>query len=60
MFIRLAPRVAGDRDGVAESWPCGRLPLAVSLQARVFVRHPSWNAGRPYRRDSYQAPDHGG
>ena len=46
MFIRLAPRAAGDRDGVAEVVAlAGCLPLAVSLLARVFVRHPSWSLG---------------
>jgi transcriptional regulator with XRE-family HTH domain len=43
MFTRLAPRAAGDRDGVAEVVAlAGFLPLAVSLLARVFARHPSW------------------
>jgi tetratricopeptide (TPR) repeat protein len=43
MFIRLAPRAAGDPDGVAEVVGlAGFLPLAVSLLARVLVRHPSW------------------
>jgi len=43
MFIRLAPRAAGDRAGVAEVVRlAGFLPLAVSLLARVFARHRSW------------------
>ena len=43
MFIRLAPRTAGDRDGIGEVVAlAGYLPLAVSLLARVFARHPSW------------------
>lgn len=43
MFTRLAPRAAGDPDGVAEVVAlAGFLPLAVCLLARVFARHPSW------------------
>jgi tetratricopeptide (TPR) repeat protein len=43
MFTRLAPRAAADPAGVAEVVElAGCLPLAVSLLARVFVRHPSW------------------
>ncbi len=43
MFIRLAPRAGDDRDGVAEAVElAGFLPLAVSLLARVFARHPCW------------------
>jgi tetratricopeptide (TPR) repeat protein len=43
MFTRLVPRAAGDRDGVAEVVAlAGSLPLAISLLARVFARHPSW------------------
>ena len=43
MFIRLAPRAAVDQAGVAEVVALtGFLPLAVSLLARVFARHPSW------------------
>jgi tetratricopeptide (TPR) repeat protein len=43
MFTRLAPRAAADRAGVAEVVRLGGfLPLAVSLLARVFARHPSW------------------
>jgi DNA-binding SARP family transcriptional activator/tetratricopeptide (TPR) repeat protein len=44
MFTRLAPRAAGDPDGVAEVVGlAGFLPLAVSLLARVLARHPSWS-----------------
>ena len=43
MFTRLAPRAAADPAGVAEVVRlAGFLPLAVSLLARVFARHPSW------------------
>jgi tetratricopeptide (TPR) repeat protein/transcriptional regulator with XRE-family HTH domain len=43
MFTRLAPRAADDPAGVGEVVRlAGFLPLAVSLLARVFARHPSW------------------
>jgi len=44
MFVRLAPRAAGqDPDLVAElAELAGFLPLAVSLLARVYARHPAW------------------
>jgi tetratricopeptide (TPR) repeat protein len=43
MFTRLAPRAATDPAGVAEVVRlAGFLPLAISLLARVFARHPSW------------------
>jgi tetratricopeptide (TPR) repeat protein/transcriptional regulator with XRE-family HTH domain len=43
MFTRLAPRAGADPAGVAEVVSlAGFLPLAVSLLARVFARHPSW------------------
>ena len=43
MFTRLAPRAAADPAGVAEvARLAGFLPLAVSLLARVYARHPSW------------------
>ena len=43
MFTRLAPRSAADPTGVMEAVQlAGFLPLAVSLLARVFSRHPSW------------------
>ncbi|MGD0066125.1 MAG: tetratricopeptide repeat protein [Streptosporangiaceae bacterium] len=44
MFVRLAPRAA---DGPAEAVAglaqlAGCLPLAISLLARAYARHPSW------------------
>lgn len=43
MFTELAPRAAGDLALVAELVAlCGRLPLAISLLARLFSRHRSW------------------
>jgi tetratricopeptide (TPR) repeat protein len=43
MFTRLAPRAAADPAGIAEVVELARfLPLAVSLLARVYARHPSW------------------
>jgi DNA-binding SARP family transcriptional activator len=44
MFVGLAPRAAGDPAGaVAElAALAGFLPLAVSLLARVYNRHPAW------------------
>jgi DNA-binding SARP family transcriptional activator len=46
MFTRLVPRAGGDRDGVAEVVGlAGYLPLAISLLARVFARHPLWSLG---------------
>jgi tetratricopeptide (TPR) repeat protein len=43
MFTRLAPRASADLAGVAEVVRlAGLLPLAVSLLARVFDRHPTW------------------
>jgi tetratricopeptide (TPR) repeat protein len=44
MFVRLAPRAAdGPDQAVAElAELAGFLPLAVSLLARVYARHPSW------------------
>ena len=44
MFVRLAPRAAAGPDqAVAELTElAGYLPLAVSLLARVYTRHPSW------------------
>ncbi len=43
MFTDLAPRAAGDPGQVAElAELCGRLPLAISLLARLFTRHRSW------------------
>ncbi len=44
MFLRLAPRSAdGPAEAVAELVRlAGCLPLAISLLARVYARHPSW------------------
>jgi tetratricopeptide (TPR) repeat protein len=44
MFLRLAPRAADqDQDLVAElAGLAGFLPLALSLLARVYARHPAW------------------
>ena len=43
MFIRLAPRAAGSPGEAAEVVRlAGFLPLAISLLARVYARHPSW------------------
>ncbi len=43
MFTRLAPRAAGSPDQVTEVVRlAGFLPLAVSLLARLFARHPAW------------------
>jgi DNA-binding SARP family transcriptional activator/tetratricopeptide (TPR) repeat protein len=45
MFVRLAPRAAGGPAAlVAElAGLAGFLPLAISLLARVYNRHPSWS-----------------
>jgi tetratricopeptide (TPR) repeat protein len=47
MFLRLAPRAAaGPVEAVAELVRlAGCLPLAISLLARVYARHPSWTLG---------------
>ena len=43
MFTQLAPRAAGSPDEVAEVVRlAGFLPLAISLLARLFARHPAW------------------
>lgn len=43
MFLRLVPRAASAVEPVAELVRlAGYLPLAISLLARVFDRHPSW------------------
>jgi tetratricopeptide (TPR) repeat protein len=43
MFVRLAPRAAGGPDAAVELVRlAGFLPLAISLLARVYKRHPSW------------------
>jgi tetratricopeptide (TPR) repeat protein len=44
MFTRLAPRAAGEpAETIAELVKlAGCLPLAISLLARVYARHPAW------------------
>jgi DNA-binding SARP family transcriptional activator/tetratricopeptide (TPR) repeat protein len=45
MFLHLAPRAAKPADGVGVAdltALAGYLPLAISLLARVYARHPSW------------------
>ncbi len=43
MFVRLAPRALIDPAAVAElAALAGYLPLAISLLARVYARHPTW------------------
>ena len=44
MFVRLAPRAAGSPEAASAELMrlTGSLPLAISLLARVFNRHPSW------------------
>jgi DNA-binding SARP family transcriptional activator/tetratricopeptide (TPR) repeat protein len=43
MFLRLAPHAGAHPEQVAELVAaCGRLPLAVSLLARVLSRHRGW------------------
>jgi len=43
MFLRLAPRAATGLEAVQElAGLAGYLPLAISLLARVYARHPSW------------------
>jgi tetratricopeptide (TPR) repeat protein len=43
MFTRLAPRASASPADVAEAVRlAGFLPLAISLLARVFARHPAW------------------
>ena len=43
MFVRLVPRAIGPGPAVAELVRlAGFLPLAISLMARVYARHPSW------------------
>jgi tetratricopeptide (TPR) repeat protein len=44
MFIRLAPRAAGEGTDVRELVElCGRLPLAIALSAGLFSKRNSWN-----------------
>jgi tetratricopeptide (TPR) repeat protein/transcriptional regulator with XRE-family HTH domain len=43
MFLRLAPNAAGSGGEVTRlAELAGRLPLAISLLARVYARHPTW------------------
>jgi tetratricopeptide (TPR) repeat protein len=43
MFVRLAPRAADDPAAVAELVAaCGHLPLAISIVASLYLRHPAW------------------
>jgi tetratricopeptide (TPR) repeat protein len=43
MFLALAPRAAADPQAVRELVRlAGYLPLAISLLARVYARHPAW------------------
>ncbi len=44
MFLRLAPRAAASpQDAVTElAALAGHLPLAISLLARLYARHPAW------------------
>ena len=43
MFVRLAPRATGQDGAAAELVRlAGYLPLAISLLARVYNRHPAW------------------
>jgi tetratricopeptide (TPR) repeat protein/transcriptional regulator with XRE-family HTH domain len=42
MFLRLAPRAAEPEAAMELVRLAGNLPLAISLLARVYARHPSW------------------
>jgi tetratricopeptide (TPR) repeat protein/transcriptional regulator with XRE-family HTH domain len=42
MFLRLAPRVGEQAAALELARLAGNLPLAISLLARVYARHPSW------------------
>ena len=43
LFLRLAPRAGGQEDAVGQIVDlAGHLPLAISLLARVYAKHPSW------------------
>lgn len=42
MFLRLAPRAAEPTGAEELVGLAGYLPLAISLLARVYARHPSW------------------
>jgi tetratricopeptide (TPR) repeat protein/transcriptional regulator with XRE-family HTH domain len=43
MFLRLAPRAAESAAALELVRLAGNLPLAISLLARVYARHPSWS-----------------
>lgn len=44
MFMRVAPRGSNQQEQVANLVSlAGHLPLAISLLARVYARHPSWS-----------------
>jgi tetratricopeptide (TPR) repeat protein/transcriptional regulator with XRE-family HTH domain len=45
MFLRLAPRADGDTEVAELVRLAGYLPLAISLLARLYARHPSWTLG---------------
>jgi len=47
MFLQLAPRAASGSRQEAEEMVqlAGYLPLAVSLLARVYMKHPTWTLG---------------
>jgi tetratricopeptide (TPR) repeat protein/transcriptional regulator with XRE-family HTH domain len=42
MFLRLAPRAADPAAALELVRLAGNLPLAITLLARVYARHPSW------------------
>jgi hypothetical protein len=43
-YMKLARRSIGQPQGLAEVVAlCGHLPLAISLLARVFIKHESWS-----------------
>jgi tetratricopeptide (TPR) repeat protein len=44
MFLQLAPRAAGAPEAAVQELVrlAGHLPLAISLLARVYAKHPSW------------------
>ena len=57
MFLRLAPRAASDTSAAVEDLLrlAGYLPLAISLLARVYARHPSWSLA-DLTREMAQSP----
>ena len=61
MFVRLVPRAIGPDPAVAELVRlAGFLPLAISLLARVYARHPSWTLTDLSRRDQGEHAHLGG